>query len=115
MFYIFLQIFRQEWEKTHHHIERGDEGIPSSCPKFATSTIRQASSWMLQILDTRMGFPHASLNGMLDSINLIECFNEDSLSIPYREREEGERDPTKSYDLANLVKARDIVKHVYKV
>ena len=58
-----------------------DLGIPSSCPIFATSTTWQASSWIanlghgkprrvLQILDTRMGFPRPSLNVALDSINL---------------------------------------------
>ena len=47
-----------------------DEGIPSSCPRFATSTPLRG----LQILGTRMGFPRPSLNVVLDYFNLF-CFS----------------------------------------
>ena len=88
-FDIFCTFFDKN-EKNNQSPHWGrDSGIPSSCPRFATSTTRQASSWianlghsdgipsslqaeswMLQILDTRMGFPRPSLNVVLDSINL---------------------------------------------
>ena len=35
------------WEKNNQSLHFGrDKGIPSSCPWFATSTTRQASSWI---------------------------------------------------------------------
>ena len=45
-----------------------DSGIPSSCPRFATSTTRQASSCIAKL--GHSGFPRPSLNVVLDSIIL---------------------------------------------
>ena len=44
------------------------EGTRESHPSVhdLQSTMRLAESWMLQILDTRMGFPPPSLNVVID-------------------------------------------------
>ena len=51
--------------RINHHIEGGTrESHPNV--QDLQSTTRLAESWMLQILDTRMGFPHPSLNVVID-------------------------------------------------
>ena len=52
-----------------------DWGIPSSCPRRQDLQHPRLGKPRrgLQILDTGMGFPHPSLNVVLDSINLWEC------------------------------------------
>ena len=43
---LFIKNKRRGRKIINHHIVEGDKGIPSSCPWFATSTTRQASSWI---------------------------------------------------------------------
>ena len=51
------------WEKNNQLLQSGrDKGIPSSCPWFATSTTRQASSWIAN---------HGHLDGI--PLSLPEC------------------------------------------
>ena len=51
------------WEKNNQSLHSGrDKGIPSSCPWFATSTTRQASSWIAN---------HGHSDGM--PLSLPEC------------------------------------------
>ena len=47
-----------------------DKGFLSSCPRFATSTTRQAWLWIAN-LDTWMGFPRLCLNVLIASIGII--------------------------------------------
>ena len=76
---LFIKNKRRGRKKINHHIVEGinrilhhiEGGTRESHPSVQDlqSTTRLAESWMLKIVDTRMGFPSPSLNVVIDYLS----------------------------------------------
>ena len=76
----FVLFIYSKFEKNNlsHPSSEIDSGIPSFCPRFATSTSRFAESWMLHILDPRMTFIVPCSKVVVGSINMFGAIISDN-------------------------------------